>query len=213
MTISNSGGELLTDRRDCAGVLVGGAEADDHQGVTQGEVVLFRHGRQRWGAQGRRDQRTRVVGQAGTTSRIRVEGRDRVVDAPEEQSEVHLRSDRVQRELELGHDAEVAATPADRPEQVGVFVGRRVDTAAVGQYDVGGHEVVAAQPVLLGQPAHAAAEGEPGDAGVADRSPGHGEPVGLGGAVHVSPGRASADDRAVDAPGRPGPRASRSGRS
>ena len=41
----------------------------------------------------------------------------------------HLGTHRVQRELERGHDAEVAATAADAPEQIGVLLGARSQPA------------------------------------------------------------------------------------
>src|SRR5207302_4627199 len=59
--------------------------------------------------------------------------------------------------------------------------------APVGEDDVGRNQVVASQPVLPGQPADAAAQGEPSDAGVGDRAPGGGQLVGLGLVVEVGP--------------------------
>ena len=49
------------------------------------------------------------------------------------------------------------------------------------------------QPELAGQPAHAAAQRQPADAGVADQPGGHGQPVGLGSSVQVGQQRAAAD--------------------
>ena len=46
----------------------------------------------------------------------------RRVDEEVELDEQRLRADRVQPELELGHDAEVAAAAAQAPEQLGVLV-------------------------------------------------------------------------------------------
>ena len=83
------------------------------------------------------------------------------------------RAHRVRPELELGDDAEVAATPAQCPEQVGVLPGGRAQHLAVRGDDLGGEQVVADQPVLAGEPAEAAAEGETADAGVADRAARH----------------------------------------
>ena len=62
------------------------------------------------------------------------------------------------------------------------------------------------RPALPGQPAHAAAEGEATDAGVADQPGRHGEPVGLGGGVDV------AEQRAALHAGAAGPRGRRSTR-
>ena len=70
--------------------------------------------------------------------------------------------------LELGHDAEVAATAAQAPEQVRVLGRRRAD-----QLPVRGHErvrldVVARQPELTREPAHPAAERQSSDSRVTD---------------------------------------------
>lgn len=60
----------------------------------------------------------------------------------------HDRAERVQLELELRHDAEVAAAAADTPEQVGVLPLAGLHHAAVGQDHLGGDEVVAGQAIL-----------------------------------------------------------------
>ena len=58
----------------------------------------------------------------------------RTIDGEHHQPGEHDRAERMQPELELGHDAEVAAAAADAPEQVGVLVARsRVTTLAVGE--------------------------------------------------------------------------------
>ena len=67
----------------------------------------------------------------------------------------------VQAELELGDDAEVAAATAQRPEQIGVLVGRRAQYLAVGGDDLGGLQAVDGEAVAAHQAADAAAEGEP----------------------------------------------------
>ena len=72
------------------------------------------------------------------------------------------------RNSNVGHDAEVAAAAAQRPEQVGVLVGARVDLRAVGEHDVGAEQVVDRQAEAPGQVADAAAEREPADAGGRD---------------------------------------------
>ena len=62
---------------------------------------------------------------------------------------------------ERGHDAEVAAAAADRPEEVRVLVGARPQQLAVGGDDVGGEQVVAGQAVLAVEPADAATSVRP----------------------------------------------------
>ena len=76
-------------------------------------------------------------------------------------------ADRVEPELEAGHDAEVAATAAHGPEQVGVLGLARRDDAAVGGDDLDRHEGVDGQAVLAGEPADAATQGQAGDADAA----------------------------------------------
>jgi hypothetical protein len=86
----------------------------------------------------------------------------RAVEREEQRPGVEL-VDGMDGELDRGHDAEVAASAAERPEQVGVML-------VVGSHEgpVGGHELergdsVRLQPVLAGQPAHAAAQRVAGD--------------------------------------------------
>ena len=71
----------------------------------------------------------------------------------------------MQRELEPGDDAEVAAAAAQRPEQVGVLAGAGAAHRAVGADDVRRHQVVDGHPVRPREPAEAAAQRQPGDAG------------------------------------------------
>ena len=79
----------------------------------------------------------------------------------------------VQAVLERRHDAEVAAAPAQRPEQVGPLVLAGSDLLAVDGDEVRRQQVVDDRAVLAHQPADAAAEREPGDSGVGD-DPAHG---------------------------------------
>ena len=59
--------------------------------------------------------------------------------------------------------------PRSAPEQVGVLVGRRGDLAAVGGDHLGREQVVAREAELALEPAAAAPEREPGDAGASTR--------------------------------------------
>ncbi len=87
------------------------------------------------------------------------------------------RRDRVQLEVERGHDAEVAASAPEAPEQIGVLVGGRDHLASVRGHHLGLDEVVAGEPELPLEPAAAAAEREPGDAGRRHAPAGDGEAV------------------------------------
>ena len=89
----------------------------------------------------------------------------------------HLGRQRMERELERRHDAEGAAAAAQRPQQVGVLVGGRAHDRAVPRHQLGGEQVVAGQAVLALQPARAAAQRQPGDAGGGDAAAGRRQPV------------------------------------
>ena len=118
-----------------------------------------------------------------------------LVERPEHEAEMDHRAGLVQLELELGHDREVAAATAQGPEEVGVL-GLRGRQHVAGRGDAARRdEVVDRQPVLPAQPPHAAAEGQPADAGVADQPDGYGEAVLLGGRVEVAEQRSPADLR------------------
>jgi hypothetical protein len=135
--------QRVADRREELRVLLRRAEARDQQREARLQLVLLRHeGRGRRAQAG--DQRAHVLGQRDHGVAREAQRVDALVDAPEEQPQLRERVDLVQVELELGHHAEVAAAPTDRPEQVGVLVGRGGDDAPVGEHHVGRHEVVAA---------------------------------------------------------------------
>ena len=78
------------------------------------------------------------------------------------------------------NDPEVAAAATERPEQVGVLVLARAQDPAVGRHDVGREEVVEGKAVARHDPAEAAAERQPRDAGRRDDTAGDSKPVDLG---------------------------------
>ena len=94
--------------------------------------------------------------------------------------------DRVRPELERGNDAEVAAAPAKRPEQVGIGVLARGDHLAGRKHDFGGEKVVDGHPVLAHQPGDPPAEGEARDPGERDDAARGREPKGGGGTVELT---------------------------
>ena len=79
-----------------------------------------------------------VESSSGAASALGEERRDHVGRRGEDQHAADDRADMVQAELQAGHDAEVAAAAADRPEQVRVVLGVRAEQLAVGGHDVGG---------------------------------------------------------------------------
>jgi hypothetical protein len=103
--------------------------------------------------------------------------------------------DRMQLELQRGDHAEVAAAPAQRPEQVLVLLLAGHQEAAVGGHHVGRDQVVAGQPEPAGQVADAAAQGEPAHAGCRDDATGRGQAERVGCGVEVTPGGAALGPR------------------
>jgi hypothetical protein len=101
----------------------------------------------------------------------------------------------VQPEREGGHDAEVAAAAAQRPEQVGVLIGVRADLPAVGQHDLRLEQVVDREAEASREVAEPAAEREAADACAADDAARRGQPVLAGRVVDLAPEAAAADAR------------------
>ena len=99
----------------------------------------------------------------------------------------------MQPEQERRDDAEVAAAPADRPEQVGVLVGARANALAVREHHLGFEQVVDREAALAGQVAEATAERQPAHARGADDPAGRREPVRARRGVDLAPSAAAAD--------------------
>src|SRR5581483_3926344 len=74
-----------------------------------------------------------------------------------------VRVHRVQSVVEAGDDAEVAAAPADRPEEIRMAVAVDLEDAAVGGDDLGAEQVVDRQTVLAREVAGTAADRQPAD--------------------------------------------------
>jgi hypothetical protein len=83
----------------------------------------------------------------------------------------------VQPEAKPGRDAEVAATPTNRPEELRVRVPVHVQHLAVGGDELRGEHVVDREAVLADEEADAAAEGEPPDSDRTGVSEPGGQPV------------------------------------
>jgi hypothetical protein len=76
-----------------------------------------------------------------------------------------LRARGMQVELELRHDAEVAAAAADGPEQIRMMIAVHGEHARVGSHEPRAAQVVDREAVLARGPAEAAAERQARDAG------------------------------------------------
>ena len=117
-----------------------------------------------------------------------------VLGRPEHRSGHDGGANGVQREPERADDTEVPAAAPQRPEQVGVIVGRCPNDVALGGDHLGLHEIVDGEPVFTHQPADAAAETEATDAGVADDAARRGQTVCLCLVVDVAPQGAALDE-------------------
>ena len=93
-------------------------------------------------------------------------------------------------EEEAGHDAEISAAAAQRPQEVGVLRLGSGDETAVGQNQVRFEQIIRREPVLAAEVTVTAAQREPGDAGGRDDPEWHGLTEGLGRVIDVA-GRAA----------------------
>lgn len=153
--------------------------------------------------QRRRDVEARIAavlfGRVGQELGVEAQQVGRHVQFVEEQADTDVRH-RMQLELEGRHNAEIAATAAQRPEQVGVLRGTRGAHPSVGGDHLGRQQVVDAQPILAGQVADAAAQRQPAHPGGGHDAAGRGQAEQVGGVVDVAPGGA-AGHRARRVPG------------
>ncbi len=152
-------------------------------------------------------------GAAFMTSRKRGQHLGGAVELEQRDAAEHLLRQRVQRELERGHDAERAAAAAQGPEQLGVLVGGRAHDAPVPGHELGGDEVVAGEPVQPLEPAGAAAQGQAGDAGAGDAPARRGQAVLARRTVDLRPRWRRRRRVPRAAPGRPPPRRAGAGRA
>ena len=104
-----------------------------------------------------------------------------------------LGAEGVEAELEPRDDAEVAAAPAQGPEQIRVLVIGGADDAPVGGHELGGEQVVDREPVLALEPPRASAQCQAADARGGNAPAGRREAMLLGRAVDLGPQRAAAD--------------------
>lgn len=166
------------------------SEADHDERVTRRHAVLLGDERCRRSVEGG-DRHVELAGQRATQGPRHPQQLGALVDVPEHERDLHDGADRMQGELELGDHAEAPAASADRPEQVPVLGLAQAPDLAVRGDDLGGHEVVDAQAVLPGQPAHPTTERQPADTGVAHQPDRECEPVLLGGCDRIYQQRAT----------------------
>ena len=157
-------------------------------------MVLLRYKRRRRGAQGGQEDRD-VAGQVTNLVPDDPERLRAMVEVPEGKGQLDHGANFVQLELEFGHHPEVAASAPDGPEQVRVLLRRSPHDGAVRRHDLHRQEIVTAQARLAAQPAHPAAESQPGHAGVADESARCRQGMLLSRRIELRPPRATATAR------------------
>src|ERR1700689_1922299 len=94
-------------------------------------------------------------------------------------------------EQKRSHHPEVSATPADSPEEVGIFVRAGRDKPSIRQDDIGRQKVIDGQAILSCEVSHAAAQSKAANTCGRNDARWHGEAEGVRSVVHVPP-RASA---------------------
>src|SRR6202034_546996 len=107
-----------------------------------------------------------VPDQRRVDGRVLAQGAGRLIRVVERDTYPRHRPEVEGPERETCDDAEVAATAAERPEQLGILLRRGRDDLTGGEHHLELGEIVAGQPVLSGEPADPAAQGEAGDAGL-----------------------------------------------
>src|SRR6266516_854859 len=171
--------------------LVQRAAAAPHDRAHLLQVKLFWEGWGRW----HRDKREPAIDLFGSVQdEVAPELHDvcRLFERPEHRPTIH-RADGMQLEQERGDNAEVAATTAYCPEQVGMLLGAGRDEAAIGEYHVNAKQVVDRQAQCSREVADASTQCQSTDTGTRNEAAGSGQPEGVRGMVHLAPGAATFD--------------------
>src|SRR4029450_9175078 len=105
------------------------------------------------------------------------------------------RFERMETEVKSRRHPEVAAPPAEAPEEVGILIGSRPDHAPVRSDDLSTDQVVARETVLGGQVADTSSERKPAHAGRANDASWRDKAVRLRGRIKIEPGRSAARAR------------------
>lgn len=98
----------------------------------------------------------------------------------------HLRTDRVERVINAGHDAEVSPTTPQSPEEIWVLIVACAYEVSVGSHDIQANHVVRCPAPPPCEVAESSAEGESGDAGERNETEHSSEPVYLRFTIHVA---------------------------
>ena len=134
-----------------------------------------------------------LVGGRGDDVAVEVEDLARLALRVEQRTGEDFGAEPVKPDVEPGHDPEVAAAAARRPEQVGILVGGRAHPPAVGEQHVHREHVVRRQAPAAAQPPEPATQRQARDAGPAHDPRRSREPVHLGRRIEVAPHGARLD--------------------
>ena len=104
-----------------------------------------------------------LVGRVLREVAIEAEDFPGIFDSVEGLADEDLRTDLVKAELERGDDAEVPATPSQRPEQIHILLRAGSNELPRGGDDVGGEEIVGCEPETPCQIADPTPEGQAAD--------------------------------------------------
>ena len=146
---------------------------------------VLRKPRRRGSRAHERDERKFRWGFLGNRS-VELEHLGRLVRTPGHEATDDLRTDRVERVIDAGHDAEVPATTPQTPEKVSVLVVARVHQPCVGSYDIHPHNVVRRPAPTPRQVSEPAAQGESRNTGERNETENGSKPVHLRFAIHFA---------------------------
>ena len=99
----------------------------------------------------------------------------------------------MQLERKRSHHAEISATAANGPEQVGIVIRIRLYKFPIGQHDIRREEIVDGESALAGEVPDASAEGQSTNSGGRNNSAGSGKPKHVRGMIDVAPCASAAD--------------------
>ena len=137
------------------------------------------------------DERGELVRRVRDPVAVEAENLRGSLHRPEDRTGEHGRADRIQGELELGDDPEVAAGAADPPEEVRILGRARPQDPRVGGHELDAQQLVDRQAVFPHEPPDPAAERQTGEPGVGHDAGRDGEPEGLRRAVELAEKHAS----------------------
>src|SRR5215218_7427097 len=131
------------------------------------------------------DKGRELVGAVGDPISVEAQDTRGFVERPEDRAGVDLWPERIETELELRRDPEIAASSTETPEEVGVLLLTGLYELALGGDEVDGEQVVDGEAELSHRKADPAAKRQPCQARMRDEPGGNGKSKGLRLAVQL----------------------------